>query len=71
MKAPVVNVGWLKLSRFCEWSGYTPKAVERKRASGAWPEGPDGIWKFAPDGNVHVNWERYQAWVNTPSCRAG
>lgn len=68
-RMPVFELGWIKLSQFCQLSGYTPKAVERKRQSGVWPEGV--IWRIAPDGNVHVNWEAYQGWVKGQSYHAG
>jgi hypothetical protein len=67
MTGPVFTIGWIKLSRFCDLSGYTPKAVERKRQAGVWPQGD--IWTIAPDGNVHINWERYQTWVNRQQRR--
>lgn len=66
---PTFRLGWIKVSQFCEMSGYTPKAVERKRQAGVWPEGV--VWTLAPDGNVHVNWEAYQAWVQRQSYPVG
>lgn len=59
--APLGPLGWLKLNRFCELSGYTEYAVRSKISQGKWKEGV--IWMKACDGRIHINWEAYQAWV--------
>lgn len=59
--APLGQLGWLKLSRFCELSGYSEQAVRSKIRHGHWLEGV--MWLKPSDGRLHINWEAYQAWV--------
>lgn len=54
MSAPVIR--YVLVNRFCEETGYTPKAVERKIASGAWTEGFQ--FRRSPDGRIQIDMER-------------
>lgn len=51
----------VKLTKFEELTGYTPKAVQRKVAEGVWLEGFEVI--KAPDGNWLVIMEGYERWA--------
>lgn len=42
-------------------TGYTPKAMERKRQDGVWLEGRE--WVRAPDGRILYDLEGYERWV--------
>lgn len=55
------GVRFVKLSVFCETSGYTEKAIRRKIEDGHWLEGYE--YRRAPDGNILVDLEGYQRWV--------
>jgi len=52
---------WVKLSKFCELSGYTPDAAYAKMRKGVWIEGEH--YRKAPDGNIMVNIEAFERWV--------
>ncbi len=54
-------VRWVRISRFCELTGYTKDAVYTKIQRGHWLEGV--LWKRAPDGNILMNLEAYEKWV--------
>lgn len=51
----------VKASFFCAYTGYTEKAIERKRQSGVWQEGVH--WYKAPDGNIMIDIPAYYEWV--------
>lgn len=52
---------WVKLKKYCQDSGDTANAVHAKRKKGIWL---DGIQcKIGPDGNVWVNVEEVEKWV--------
>lgn len=61
--APVPALGWIKLKRFEQLTGYSANAVHCKRKKGVWKEGD--IWRKAPDGNVLVHFESFQKWVES------
>jgi hypothetical protein len=42
-------------------TGYTEKAIERKRHEGVWREGRE--YRRAPDGRILIDLEGYEAWV--------
>lgn len=42
-------------------TGYSPKAMERKRQEGVWVEGRE--WVRAPDGRILYDLEGYERWV--------
>lgn len=49
------------IPRFCELTGYTPKAVERKIAEQVWLEGK--IYRKSPDGRIHIDLIEYEKWI--------
>lgn len=52
---------WVKLKRYCELSGETRDSVHAKRKAGHFV---DGIHtKIADDGNLWVNVEQVEKWV--------
>lgn len=59
--APLGPLGWIRLNRFCELSGYSEDAVRSKISQGKWKEGV--MYVKARDGRIHINWEAYQTWV--------
>jgi hypothetical protein len=56
---------WVKLSKYCDLSGDTPDAVHAKRRKGHWVDGAQ--CKVAPDGNLWVNLEAVELWVQQGS----
>lgn len=54
-------VRYLLIPTFCAVTGYTLKAVERKRQDGIWVEGK--VWHKAPDGHVMMDMEGFNKWV--------
>lgn len=42
-------------------TGYTAKAMDRKRQEGVWVEGRE--WVRAPDGRILYDLEGYERWV--------
>lgn len=57
----MLAVKWVKVGKFCKDTGYTEKAVTRKRQEGVWLQGQH--WKKAPDGNVMINLVAFNNWV--------
>ncbi len=55
------------IRKFCELTGYTPKAVERKIESGVWRKGK--VWLNAPDGRRLVDMEEFDKWVEEGNPR--
>lgn len=55
------HLTWVKLSRYCELSGETSKAVHAKRDSGKFLDGVH--CKIAPDGNLWINLVEVEKWV--------
>lgn len=58
-------VGYVRPEVFEAISGYTVKAIERKRESGVWTEGNE--WVRAPDGNILISIEGYNSWARSGS----
>lgn len=54
-------VKYVRIRRFAELTGYTEKAVYRKIEEGVWVQGRE--FQRAPDGNICVNLEGYESWV--------
>lgn len=52
---------WLRAKRYSELSGITPDGISKKRQLGVWLEGQH--WKKAPDGNIMINWQECDKWV--------
>ncbi|MES2784239.1 MAG: excisionase [Pseudomonadota bacterium] len=46
---------------FAKLTGYTEKAVERKRHEGIWREGRE--YHKAPDGRILIDLEGFESWV--------
>jgi len=46
-------------------SGYSVKAIQRKRQEGIWPRGE--VWVKAPDDRVLISVEGYRRWVERGS----
>ncbi len=60
-------IKWVLIRRFCDLTGYSPKAVEMKIEKGVWPQGR--IWKNSPDGRRQINLEEYTKWVEDQPLR--
>lgn len=54
-------VKWVKLKKYCQVSGDTTNAVHGKRKRGMWLDGLH--CKVGPDGNLWVNLEEVEKWV--------
>lgn len=52
---------YVLITRFCEVTGYTDKAVRRKMQDGIWVEGRE--FRKAPDGHIMIDLEGYTRWV--------
>ncbi len=52
---------YVRVNKFSELSGYTPKAVERKIEAGVWAEGRHYI--RSPDGRIHIDLKEYEKWL--------
>lgn len=65
---------WVKLRRYCELTGDTPDAVQKKIARGLWLEG--NHYATAPDGVRWFNIEAIGKWVENgqsgvPALKSG
>lgn len=49
------------ISKFCELTGYSVKAVEKEIEKGVWLEGRE--FHRAPDGRLVIDIEGYNRWV--------
>lgn len=61
---PIVMVApndWCLVPVAAAATGYTPKAIERKRQEGVWVEGVH--WRRAPDGHIFVCLSAVSKWV--------
>lgn len=54
-------VRYVLISKFCEITNYTDKAVRRKIEEGVWRESK--MWRRAPDGHIMMDLEGYEQWV--------
>lgn len=54
-------VRYVLIARFCDLTGYTPKAVQRKIEEGVWLEGK--VWRKSPDGHRQIDLEAFERWV--------
>jgi hypothetical protein len=52
---------FVRVPVFCAATGYTEKAVTQKRQKGQWREGQ--VWRKAPDGNVLIDMQGFEKWV--------
>ncbi|MEM7069925.1 MAG: excisionase family protein [Pseudomonadota bacterium] len=55
------RVKWVRQDIFGTDTGYSIKAITRKRQEGIWLEGIH--WKKAPDGHIMINTVEYDNWV--------
>lgn len=61
MTAPIVQLQWVLMPMFCQFTGYTEKAVRRKIEDGIWSQGTH--FRKAPDGRITMNIQEYYKWV--------
>jgi hypothetical protein len=52
---------WVTIKKAADITGYTEKAIERKRATGVWLEGD--VWIKAPDGHILISPEGIYKWA--------
>lgn len=52
---------YVRIEKFSEETGYTPKAIRRKIETGVFVEGVH--YRRAPDGRILVCMEAFEAWV--------
>jgi hypothetical protein len=52
---------WVTVKKAAEITGYSAKAIDRKRESGVWLEGD--IWIRAPDGRILISPEGIEKWA--------
>lgn len=52
---------YVRINKFVELTGYTERAVRGKIYDGIWVEGKH--FRKAPDGNICMNLEAYERWV--------
>jgi hypothetical protein len=54
---------WIRLAKHCEETGDTPDAVHARRRKRVWIDGVQ--CRLGPDGNLYINPEEYNAWVES------
>lgn len=54
---------WVRAKHYAKMTGITESAIAQKRQHGVWREGVE--WKRAPDGNVMINWQAIDQWVES------
>ncbi len=59
---------WVKLKKHCESTGDTPNAVHARCRKRIWTDGMQ--CRFGPDGNLYVNPEAYNRWIEGASAVA-
>jgi hypothetical protein len=52
---------FVRIKKFADLTGYTKEAVEAKIKKGVWLSGRE--YRKAPDGNILVDMEGYESWV--------
>lgn len=57
----MIPIEWIRKEKFCEISGITLKAVNKKIENGNWLRGKH--YKTGPDGKHYINLEAYNEWV--------
>lgn len=63
----LVSLKWIKLNRWCELTGDTRDAVHARRKTGKWQ---DDIHCRVRDGNLWINVEEGQSWVESEMKRS-
>lgn len=66
MDKSMVHLEWMLMPLFCNLTGYTVKAVQRKIEEGKWIEGRH--YRRAPDGHITINLQAYYRWVSGPGA---
>ncbi len=56
---------WIRLKKYCELTGDTPRAVHARRHKGQWMEGCQS--RIGPDGNLWINLLEVEKWVEADS----
>lgn len=56
---------WVKLGKHCADTGDTPDAVHARRRKHQWQDGVQ--CRIGPDGNLYINPEEYNKWVESPA----
>lgn len=64
----MTEVRYVRIPRFCEITGWTVKAVERKIEDGVWVEGRE--YRRAPDRNILIDMKGYDRWVEDGKAAA-
>ena len=59
---------WIKLSKHCEQTGDTSDAVHARRRKHVWTEGVQ--CRIGPDGNLYINPQEYNKWVESQQLTA-
>lgn len=52
---------WITLKRFCEISGYSPKAIYNKKDRGIWKQNIH--WRKAPDKKIFISPDAIDLWI--------
>ena len=58
---------YVLITKFCELTGYSDKAVRRKIEDGIWRQGHEYV--KAPDGHIMIDTENYVTWVEKNKCQ--
>lgn len=56
-----MNARYVMISRFCEMTGYTDRAVRRKIEDGVWMQNVQ--YRKAPDGHIFIDMDGFEKWV--------
>lgn len=68
MQAYLSPLQWIRLAKYCELSGDTPDAVHARRRKKQWVDGLH--CRLAPDGNLWVNLEEVNRWVESQAPKS-
>lgn len=64
----MTDTRYIRLALFCEKTGYTVKAIERKIEKGVWTLNKE--YRKAPDGAILVDMEGFRRWVEAGKAAA-
>jgi hypothetical protein len=59
---------WVKAKKYCEMTGETPDSIKAKRRAYHFIEGVH--YKVAPDGNMWINIEEVEKWIENGNGNA-
>lgn len=65
MSANEASYRWVKLKQHCSVTGDTSDAVHARRRKRVWVDGVH--CRLGPDGNLYINPEEYNKWVESQS----